>query len=221
LIAIEGLDAVGKGTQSKLLADHLKGNLYSFPRYDTPLGGHILRHLKGYTALMEKRSRDSSDMQIDGDDYYVKAPEDAMVFQCMMTADKYDAQIDIERDMSSNLDVVADRWKPSAYCYGIADGLSPEWLKRIQLGLIEADLYIWLTVSEEEALRRRPKLRDRYEKDREKMKLVRENYNELWSERWGAGHGNSWVVVAGEGTIEEVQERILKEVNRRRQDLRW
>lgn len=51
LIAIEGIDGVGKNTQAKLLHEHIvktKGEcgFFSFPRYDTPTGMLVGAHLK-------------------------------------------------------------------------------------------------------------------------------------------------------------------------------
>lgn len=51
LIAIEGIDGVGKNTQAKLLRDHIaimKGEcgFFSFPRYETPTGALVGEYLK-------------------------------------------------------------------------------------------------------------------------------------------------------------------------------
>lgn len=51
LIAIEGIDGVGKNTQAKLLRDHIVGTkgecgFFSFPRYDTPTGALVGEYLK-------------------------------------------------------------------------------------------------------------------------------------------------------------------------------
>ena len=50
LIAIEGIDGVGKNTQAKLLYDHIvkikgKCGFFSFPRYETPTGKKVGKHL--------------------------------------------------------------------------------------------------------------------------------------------------------------------------------
>lgn len=57
LIAIEGIDGVGKNTQAKLLRDHIiitrgECGFFSFPRYDTPTGALVGEYLKsGRTDL--------------------------------------------------------------------------------------------------------------------------------------------------------------------------
>lgn len=218
-IVIEGVDAAGKATQSKMLAERFKKQgrevaLHSFPRYETPLGEAILRHLKGRTAMMEMHIRDSSDMEIDGETVYHKAKEDPLVFQCLMLADKYDAACEIEHQINEGMVVVADRWAPSAICYGAADGLSMNWLMRTQSYLIKPDFCIYIEVSPEVALQRRPKMRDRYEKDREKQRSVREHYDRLWDMMHESIlHTNShWCRIDGNRTIEEVHEQVWKVV---------
>lgn len=56
LFVIEGVDGVGKNTQSKLLQQYLisigrKCDLYSFPRYDTPTGRKIGEYLNSTTDV--------------------------------------------------------------------------------------------------------------------------------------------------------------------------
>ena len=72
-------------------------------------------------------------------------------------------------------------------------------------------LHVFIDVPEDEALRRRPAMRDRYEKDREKQKVIRQNYKTLW-EAGAEEDPEEWVTVDGVGTVEEVTERIWKHV---------
>ena len=62
LIAIEGIDGVGKNTQAKLLHQHIvetKGEcgFFSFPRYDTPTGKIIGEYLKSGRDDLDLRGR--------------------------------------------------------------------------------------------------------------------------------------------------------------------
>jgi len=62
LIAIEGIDGVGKNTQAKLLHQHIiekKGEcgFFSFPRYDTPTGKIIGDYLKSDRDDLDLRGR--------------------------------------------------------------------------------------------------------------------------------------------------------------------
>jgi dTMP kinase len=216
LIALEGLDAAGKFTQSKLLAERLNRNgheavVYSFPRYDTPVGATIKRLLTRELGVVESKSVKALD--------YLKPPgvmwrtddtAEALVIQCLMTADKAEVAGDIRAHLRAGRYVVCDRWTPSAQAFGASDGIDRTWLRRVQEPLPEADLYLLLTVSEEETLRRRPVLRDRYEKDRAKQKTVRAEYETLWREHETDAR---WRVIDGEGPdAAAVHARIWREV---------
>jgi len=206
LICVEGTDASGKATQADLLVKRMIGKavLYSFPRYGTALGQMILRHLKSETLLADG-------ITLDGKLH--AAPEDPLWFQCACLADKYEAVSDIESHLAHGMNVICDRWKPSGIAFGAADGVDVNWLDRAQERLPTADLNIFLSVSEEEALRRRPKLRDRYELDREKQKIIALNYNRMWSDRvTDMTEPKLWCIVDGEGPVDVVHARIWEQV---------
>lgn len=215
LIVIEGIDSSGKATQVRMLAQAVDdrgsvGIVYSFPRYATPVGQVILRHLKGYIAMMYEHTIDSSDHTIDGLTVHRVAPEDALVFQCLMVADKMDAACEIENALLVGHTVICDRWWQSAYAFGAADGLDPSWLARVHNELPQATMNIFIDVPPEEALRRRPEARDRYEKNRELQAKVRANYELLWKDA-----GPDYVKIDGLGTPEEVHARIWTAIQER------
>ncbi len=203
-IVIDGVDGSGKATQSRILADRLRAQLHSFPRYDTPVGRVILQHLKGVVFLAGHTQSPHLPC---------RAPEDALALQALMLADKCLAAKAINNDLARGYPVVCDRWIPSSLCYGAADGLDPALLRDMHTVLPKADLNIFIDVSVEETLRRRPEVRDRYERDREKQAAVRAQYEALW-----ATGGAAYVKVEGEGTeegmgpIETVAVRIWKVV---------
>ncbi len=204
-IVIDGVDGSGKATQSRILADRLRAQLHSFPRYDTPVGKLILHHLKGAVFLSEHTQ---------GPHHVpIRAPGDALAFQALMLADKCVAAKQINNDLAQGCPVVCDRWIPSSLCYGAADGLDPALLRDMHIVLPKADLNIFIDVSVAETLRRRPEVRDRYEQDRVKQQAVREQYEALW-----ASGGPTYVKVNGEGSeegmgpIESVAARIWKAV---------
>ena len=198
-ICIEGADGAGKNTQAKILAHRMRAELYSFPRYNTPIGKLIKRHLVGDVALREEHFNDAR-----------RAPEDALMFRCLMAADKLAAAQSMRDLLSNSVVVVCDRWIPSSLCYGAADGIDREWLKSLYAALPQADLNIFLDVTLDETLRRRPEARDRYERDQEKQLRVREEYKRLWADE-GAPH---YVTVdgdgggSGDGPIFTVAERV-------------
>ena len=91
----------------------------------------------------------------------------------------------------------------SAYAFGASDGLDKQWLREIHESMPKPDLNILLSLSPEEALARRPQMRDRYEKDREAQVRVRQNYSELWGMR-GKWEPGKWHIVDASRTRDEV-----------------
>ena len=219
LIAFEGGDGVGKNTLARRLVENIKASskdadaiLYSFPRYETDVGGAIRRHLVGETELVDRSNRSIKPVRADGGiehffDYPTSLDIDLM-FQCLMLADKYDAEPEIEDHLRAGRFVVCDRWKDSSRAYGAANGLPPEWLERIHSRLTSASLTFLVQVPEEVALARRPALRDRYEKDRDKQVAVAARYAEL-------AKNVRWQVIDNSGTVEEASKIIWGHVSRR------
>jgi len=215
IVALEGCDSVGKNTQAQLLKTRFEAMgreavIFSFPRYDTPVGRAIKRHLIGTTYLADNS-------KISEEKWPTRASEDAMAFQALMLADKMDALAEIQVHLASHRVVICDRWWQSALAFGAADGLDEKWLSRIHSGLPNhpgavpaLDMNIFIDVPEAEALRRRPEARDRYEKNRELQIRVRENYRRLWTNA-GAGYAT----VDGVGTLQEVHERIWRAIEER------
>lgn len=203
MIAIEGLDGAGKGTQMRMLVERLMivgaaVRFASFPRYGTPLGAVILRFLKGEDHLANGSELAS-----------------AMVLQSMMFADRYDAAVMI-REFLGRRDgtvgderafVVCDRWTASAEAYGAAAGLDPAWLARCQELLPKADLTIFLDVSEEERRRRKPIPADKNESNAALQRGARDRYLTFLEAR-----RSGWARVDGFGTADEVHERVYQVV---------
>lgn len=209
LMCLEGLDAAGKNTQAKRLVDKFDSIgrvavVRSFPQYATPLGQLILGLLTGKRRLVEEQ-------QVGDLISYPAAPEEPLVLQALFLAEKSHAAHDIEADIYAGRDVICDRWKSSATAFGESDGVDPAWLQQAQELLPNPALNIFIDVPEEEALRRRPQLRDRYEKNREQQKIIYHNYKTIW-EAGAEDDPAQWVVVDGVGTIDEVTERIWKRV---------
>lgn len=198
LIAIEGLDAAGKNTQTKRLAERIRSvgrraHVLSFPRYETPIGQAIKRVL-------------------------TEGPEpDALALQSLFLADKSAALEEIADWLDDGV-VICDRWIASGLAYGAADGVDPTLLRAMNYPLPDPDLNVFIDIPPEEALRRRPDARDRYERDREKQSRIRKNYSSLWGnvdagdvlvepretyEIW-------WARVDGVGTERDVTDRIWK-----------
>jgi len=226
LIAFEGGDGVGKATQSKLLVEELDKRgiaavLFSFPRYDTPIGRAIRRHLRSETVLAVAERQESEH----NPDCYsrfrpgcvcdcnnkglLRSSDDALAFQCLMLADKYEASHEIWTHLRNGTFVICDRWLASSLAYGTTDGLDRAWLERIHGSLPQPTLTFYLQVPEAVALARRPGLRDRYEKDREKQLAVARVYDDLAT---SLPDSTGWVTVDGSGTVAEVAATILNHV---------
>lgn len=223
-ICLEGGDAVGKATQSRLIAGKLAEILpgrtqhLSFPRYKTAVGEAILRHLKEETILHERDAskvchphepRRSTDLEPG----WRRASEDPLVFQCMMVADKVHAGAQIARLLHRKDHVVSDRWWQSAFVYGTSDGLDPVWLEEVHQLLPGCHLNILLDLDPSLSAMRRPDFRDRYERDRGKMKDVRERYLKLWSGKPAPGEAmNAWLVIDAARPKDSVYASVLAAV---------
>ncbi len=203
-IAIEGVDAAGKHTQSKLLADKLGAKLHSFPDYSTPMGHLIEGHLKRYWSAQadqgtpEGTHRDAELLN-------------AYVFQALQLTNRMEHAVAIREAQDDGEHIVADRYWPSGWVYGQADGLDPEWLLRVQEYLPGPDLYLLLDIDPAQSAARRPERRDRYEEQEGLMQQAAELYRRLWREQEAIEDGH-WVVIDGNGTVGDVHQQIITAV---------
>lgn len=199
LIAFEGVDKAGKGTQSRMLAEKLNATRIAFPRYDTLVGKVIRRHLDGHVALAYEHSIDSSFPERDGQLVYRVDHADPLMFQCLMLADKMHAATEIRALLERGQHVVLDRWIDSALAYGAADGLDPGWLETIHAPLPVSDVTVFLDIAPE-LTRQRGRAPgdsrgkdDRYERDLPRLKTVYENYKKLYEpNEFGFRPRNCW-----------------------------
>ena len=171
LIAIEGIDQSGKGTQAKLLAKQFKAagrraRVIAFPRYHTPIGDAIASQLRS------------------------AGPKSATALQLLCIADRYAAADEIDVAGRTGV-VICDRYTGSAIAYGVALGVDERWMRRVQLGLPKPDKTVLIDIGVESAAQRKPKLRDRYERDLELLAHVRKNYLRM-------ARAESWTVLDGE-----------------------
>lgn len=210
IVAIEGGDAAGKNTQSKILADALSATRptkrFAFPDYSTPTGEMILSNLKGeWVAASHQRVVDISDLRRDD-------AINALVLQSLMLTNRLERSADL-RVAAAEGHVVLDRYIPSTMVYGEYDGLDAKWLRAVNEQLpVHPNVYVLLDAPVQEGLKRRPERRDRYETDIKRMEFVREAYLRLFSagqaERVATGKGPRWVVVDAIGMIDEVAARV-------------
>lgn len=196
IIAIEGIDASGKATQSKIIAERAKGVVVAFPTYSTPAGQAILGNVRDEWSAMVRL----------GDLPWVDGKVNALVLQALMTINRFEMLPAIQALRDAGTPVIFDRYYASAVVYGVDDGLDRSWIELIQAQLPEPDAFIYLDVDPEESVRRRPERRDRYEKEPGKMERVRRGYLNLWLEHQG---DKRWQVVDGDAPIDVVTQRIM------------
>lgn len=202
IIVLEGLDASGKNTQAQRLAEHFNGTVYSFPRYEGPVGPAIRRHLHGTHALMTK----------DGSDYR-RSDDDAIALQSLFFLDRFLIANEIEERSVFGETIILDRWWQSSATYGVDDGLKLDDMLTVGGMLPSALVNILIDIPVEVMKARRPVARDRYERDEEKLKRIRHRYIDLWSlydDNLSFGY---WRAVDGTKDVEEVYKSILDAVD--------
>ena len=220
IVVLEGGDASGKATQSKILAERLGAALFAFPDYNTDVGKAILGNLKENWYITSGWDETDSG----GDPYIRKEPRtNALVLQSLMLTNRMELGTNMLA-ASTRQHLVIDRYDASSFVYGVLDGLDPSWLWRANRALpVKPDLYILLDVPVEEGFKRRPERRDRYESSVKRMEDVRVAYLKLFNEKHEADlarargdgktrntfiPGPTWRIVDGIGSIEEVSARI-------------
>jgi dTMP kinase len=189
VIGIEGIDAVGKNTQSLLLEAWLEGNgtdtaRLSFPDYETPTGKEIRAFLSG--------ERDS-------------LPE---LRHLLFAANRWEKVPLIRELLGANKTIIVNRYTESNLVYGAANGLDIEWLAGLEQGVPRTDLVIVLDAPHAGLTTRRPGTKDSYEKDAQLQMRAQELYTSL-------APGFGWVVVDGSREIKTVHQSIVEIVKQR------
>ncbi len=195
LIAFEGIDGAGKGTQAKLLARWIREKGYDVFLTKEPTEGAIGK-------LLRKSLRTSC----------FDARTEALLF----AADRSEHLREIMKKLHEGKVVITERYVYSSLAYQSASGLEMSWLREINSFAPEADLVIYLDVDPEVALRRissrnslRTSVREREHFERvEFLEKVREVYLAL------AEESENFEVVSAAGTINEVQTSIRRRVGR-------
>lgn len=207
-ICIEGPDGSGKTSQSKALAEWMGAEWRCFPDRRTPIGKLIDWHLKGeWKVNAAGSSLPMSDGLIDG-----------LMFQGLQLANRVEVMPEILATLRSGKPVVCDRYWGSGFAYGAADGIDKEYLIKIHAYLPEPALNILIDVDVDTAIARmkgRNVPKERYEGNRDFMKLVGDNYRELWARKQ---NDPCWVVVDGRGSAADTLSKLkaLVDVRRRK-----
>jgi dTMP kinase len=186
IVAIEGIDAVGKHTQSLLLEAWLrergtKVSSLSFPDYETPIGREIKAFLAG------KRSFP------------------AEVRHMLFAANRWEKVPLIDECLADSEVVIVNRYTESNLAYGLANGLPLRWLLSLEQGIPKTDLVIVLVAPTERVRSRRPGPKDSYEKDQGLQDRVQSFYEKL-------AHRFGWVTLDGSLPVDEVHRSIAEVV---------
>lgn len=208
MVCIEGIDAAGKASQSRRLAHRMKAELFTFPDYTTRIGHMIKGHLSGYWTAAPRGPVDDPNPE------RVKTL-DAVVFQALQLANRMEHAATIAGLQVDGRNVVLDRYWPSGFVYGTADGLDGDWLISLHQWLPQPDLFLLLDVDPAVSTQRRPERRDRYEKQEGLMTRAVGLYRDLWTVNRAKSQpfGTRWVVVDGNETEDEVAADIWRIVS--------
>lgn len=213
LIVLEGLDGCGKTSVGEAVARALEGKLLHFPDRTTPTGELIEAYLKGQWELDYDKEKAG---------WVLPNPR---TFQALNVANRMEHMEELQRavgaaGMDEGEDLVLSRYWPSGWVYGQLDGLEPEWLASLHGGMADADLYFFLDVAPEEALRRRV-ARDgemspeRYEGKLEKLQQARGLFQKLWeSEQEKIQSEDQWIIVDAMLSMDKVVADVMKHVCR-------
>ena len=189
LVAIEGIDASGKNTQSKLLSKWLttKGittKTLSFPDYGTPIGREIKSFLAG-------RRKYPTELQ-----------------HLLFAANRWEKCDELESHLRAGALVIVNRYSESNLAYGLANGLDLDWLVGLERGLPTSDLVILLDATPDSVGSRRPGTKkDEFERSSDLQNKAQKAYRELARKR-------GWKVVDGTkpvGAVREFVRSIVKE----------
>jgi dTMP kinase len=187
-IAMEGIDAVGKRTQTSILRGWLSSQGFttrtlSFPAYETTIGREIRKFLTGV----------------------VNYPQEVRAI--LYAANRWEKKAELESIISKTDATIVDRYTGSNLAYGVSNGLKLEWLLHLEEGLPEPDLVLVLDGSPTKLVPRRGNGKDSYERDISLQEKARETYLML-AARFG------WTVVDANVGIEETSRTIISVVSK-------
>lgn len=205
-IVLEGIDGCGKSTQSKRLVEKLGSKFWKFPNKDTPTGRLIYSHLaRDWRTRVEQVICPAG---FDDDTL------DATVFQALQVMNRLEVAQELDKDMKGPRDVVMDRYWPSGYAYGSAEGLDGEYLINVHSMLPQPDVFLLLDVDVKDSKERRPERRDRYEENSTFMTLVAQNYRNLWKTMSARTltSKQEWIIINARNGVEDTAKAVLDAV---------
>ena len=182
-ICLEGIDACGKTTQARLLADFLKRRGYPAVYTTEPTRGPVGQMIR---KLLSSEGRPPP-----------------VVEAVLFAADRLShVKGVIEPSLKAGRVLVCDRYYYSSIAYQGSAGLDVDWIRRINSFAPRPDLAIYLDVSPETALSRLGESKTVMER-LDVQKAVRQVYLSLVEE-------GELVIVDGERPVREVFEDVKK-----------
>lgn len=195
-LVIEGGPGSGKTTQARILSGMLGWTLYREPG-GTEFGEEV-------REILQERH----DLTID---------KTASLFGYMTCRANLMA-LEIIPRLNKGENIILDRYWTSTYAYQGAEGVDKKaimTLARIATQGVMPDLFIYYDIDPlvgQERKNRANQRQDRYDvKDLEFLRRVRENYREL-----AIIYSRRWLTIDASGTVEEVQQNTLNELQRRK-----
>jgi dTMP kinase len=135
-ICVEGLDASGKTTQSKLLVRNLQRKGFDAVYTTEPSHGRIGRLIRKHVLVGKNR---------------ISAVLEALLF----AADRVDhSEREVIPELQANKIVVTDRYLYSSLAYQGATGLDLKWIEEVNRWTIKPDMTIYIDISPEIVLKR-------------------------------------------------------------------
>ena len=186
-ICIEGIDAVGKRTQSSILNSWLNSKglstrTLSFPDYGTVIGKEIRRFLLGTRRY---------------------PPE---VRAMLYAANRWENKSELEATLARTDATIVNRYTGSNLAYGVSNGLSLEWLINLETGLPKPDLVLVLDAAPKALMPRRGLNKDTYERNLELQERARRAYLKL-AEDFG------WKVINAAQGIQRTSDAVRSAVS--------
>jgi dTMP kinase len=185
-IAIEGIDAVGKKTQTSilkswLLSRGLTARTLSFPVYETAIGKEIRKFLLGRVNYPPQ------------------------VRAILYAANRWEMKADLQEMITKNDVIVVNRYLGSNLAYGASSGLHIDWLLNLEVGLPKPDLVLVLDAPPGSVTSRRRHNKDSYERNVDLQAKARRAYLKL------AGM-YGWTVVDADGDVDQTSRTIQSAV---------
>lgn len=221
-IAIEGNDASGKASVAKFVGEALCAEVLSFPRYQLTSGQAVLANLQQLwrpsvsDELFKAATAEGATEGVAAAYMAVARPHGmplgAIVRQALMTANRCEAHSALLAALRRGR-VVADRYALSSLVYGVAEGLTPEYIRNLSAPLLVPDLTVVLDIPPELTSARRPQARDANETNLALLRETRKGYRAaagLWLEEQVAPKlGEPWEInnVPGFGDVTIVDAR--------------